>query len=91
MVQQLDSTPETSTDVSTQLRDPYIIKAAQYIYQKCYEIYPKKAEQTQGVAIDRETYRGQLIFQDNPILLPWESFIPSEQLHSEALSEPSST
>jgi hypothetical protein len=88
MVQQLDSTPETSTDVpwnaSSQLRDPYLVKAAQHIYQKCYEIYPERAEQTQGVAIDRETYRGQLIFQDNPILLPWESFIPSEQLHGEA-------
>lgn len=88
MVQQLDSTLETSTDVSwkasAQEIDPYLVKAAQHIYQKCYEVYPERAEQTQGIAINRETYRGQLIFQDNPILLPWESFIPYEQLHLEA-------
>jgi len=90
MVQQLDSTSETSTnvpqDASSSLINPYLIKAAQHIYQKCYEVYPERAERTQGVAIDRETYRGQLVFQDNPILLPWESFISSEHLQSEVHS-----
>ncbi|NBD34005.1 MAG: hypothetical protein GVY17_13820 [Cyanobacteria bacterium] len=81
MVQQLDSTLETQT--FTALIDPYLLSAARHIYQKCYEVYPEKAEQTSGVAIDRETYRGQLIFKDKPILLPWESFIPSEELQTD--------
>lgn len=82
MVQQLDSHPKTGTfNLSI---DPYLLNAARHIYQKCYEIYPERAEQTQGVAINRENYRGQLIFKEKPILLPWESFIPSEQLHDRA-------
>ncbi len=84
MVQQIDSTPETQ-DV-TALIDPYLLSAARHIYQKCYEIYPEKAERTSGVAIDRETYRGQLIFHEKPILLPWESFIPSEQLQVDEIA-----
>jgi hypothetical protein len=36
-----------------------------------------------GVAINRDTYRGQLIFRENPILLPRESFIPLKQLEAE--------
>jgi hypothetical protein len=82
MVQQLDSHPETGT--FNLPIDPYLLNAARHIYQKCYEIYPERAEQTQGVAINRENYRGQLIFKEKPILLPWESFIPSEQLHDRA-------
>jgi len=81
MVQQIDSIPETDNFAS--LIDPYLLSAARHIYQKCYEVYPEKAEQTSGVAIDRETHRGQLIFHDRPILLPWESFIPSEELQME--------
>lgn len=79
MVQQLASTPEPDEQFST-LIDPYLLSAARHIYEKCYDMYPEKAGQTSGVAIDRETYRGQLIFKDKPILLPWESFVPWEQL-----------
>lgn len=78
MVQQLESTP--NSEAFNHLADPYLLDAARHIYQKCYEIYPERAEQTSGVAIDRETYRGQLMFKDKPILLPWESFVPSEEL-----------
>lgn len=78
MMQQLDSLSDAENFMS--LVDPYLLNAARHIYQKCYEIHPEKAEQTQGIAINRETYRGQLIFNEKPILLPWESFIPSEEL-----------
>ncbi|AFZ43409.1 hypothetical protein PCC7418_1207 [Halothece sp. PCC 7418] len=81
MMQQLDSNPEAQQ--FTAFIDPYLLSAARHIYQKCYEVYPEKAEQTSGVAIDRETYRGQLIFREKPVLLPWESFIPSEQLQAD--------
>ena len=91
MVQQLDqrldldsqdkfgSMDNSNSETFTSL-DPYLLSAAQHIYQKCYEVYPERAEQTRGVAIDRETHRGQLIFRERPILLPWEAFIPSEEL-----------
>lgn len=85
MVQQVNSIPETE-NVSP-LFDPYLLRVAQHIYDKCYEIYPQKAEQMQGVAIDRETYRGQLIFKEKPILLPWETFIPSTELEIEATED----
>ncbi|QDZ38786.1 hypothetical protein FRE64_01815 [Euhalothece natronophila Z-M001] len=81
MVQQVNSIPET--EKFQPLFDPYLLQRAQHIYEKCYEIYPKKAEQMQGIAINRETYRGQLIFKEKPILLPWETFIPSEELEIE--------
>ncbi|MFP4254408.1 MAG: hypothetical protein ACLFRN_08040 [Halothece sp.] len=81
MVQQVNSTPDTE-NVSP-LFDPYLLRVAQHIYEKCYEIYPYKAQQMQGVAIDRETYRGQLIFKEKPILLPWETFIPSEEIDTD--------
>jgi len=80
MLEQSDSMSTYQT--SPWMVDPYIdlVNAARYIYQRCYEIYPEKAEQMQGIVIDRGTYRGQLIFKEKPILLPWESFIPSEEL-----------
>lgn len=78
MVQQIDSHSEPH-NFSPPI-DPSLLHAARNIYVQCYAAYPEKAEQTSGVAIDRETYRGQLMFRDNPILLPWESFIPSEEL-----------
>lgn len=81
MVQELNPTPETQN--LTPLFDPYLLRVAQHIYQKCYEIHPTKAEQMEGVAIDRETHRGQLIFKEKPILLPWETFIPSEELDAD--------
>lgn len=79
MVQQVNSIPENVSP----LFDPYLLRVAQHIYEKCYEISPQKAEQMQGVAIDRETYRGQLIFKEKPILLPWETFIPSEEIDTD--------
>jgi hypothetical protein len=36
-----------------------------------------------GVAIDRFTYRGKLIFRAKPILLPQECFVPLSQLEAE--------
>lgn len=83
MVQQLNSIPETFTPSF----DSSLLQAAQHIYHKCYEVYPQKAEQMQGIAIDRETYQGQLIFKEKPILLPWETFIPSTELETEATED----
>ncbi len=85
MVQQPKSIPEFEVSpwwVDTKKVD--LVKLAWQIYQKCYESYPEKAEQMEGVVINRETYRGQLIFRtDNPILLPSECFIPTEEFNSQ--------
>jgi len=37
-----------------------------------------------GVAINRDNHRGQLIFNNKPILLPGECFVPIKQIESEA-------
>ena len=37
-----------------------------------------------GVAIDKDTYRGQLVFREKPILLPGECFVNINQLEAEA-------
>lgn len=39
-------------------------------------------EEPLGVAVDRNTFRGQLIFSTQPILLPHECFVPFDQLEA---------
>lgn len=41
-----------------------------------------------GVAIDSSTCRGQLIFADQPILLPHEVFVEMNQIESEEFAVP---
>lgn len=65
------------------LLDPSLLKAAKNIYHNYCQVRPNIQRNPMGVAIDRETHRGQLLFSQNPILLPWENFIPIDQLESE--------
>lgn len=65
------------------LLDPGQLKAARQIYQNYFRLHSKLNKTPVGVAIDRKTYRGQLLFTKRPILLPWENFIPVDQLESE--------
>ncbi len=55
--------------------DPTLIKAARRIYRGYSQINSDIIKQPYGVAIDRDTLRGHLIFRKNPILLPGECFI----------------
>ncbi|WP_299485900.1 hypothetical protein [Acaryochloris sp. IP29b_bin.137] len=41
-----------------------------------------------GVAMDRNTGRGQLIFSEQPILLPHECFIAADQIQIEDVPQP---
>lgn len=57
-----------------------ILQAAQSIYQSYYQTHSDAAMAPLGVVVDQKTLRGQLIFTGQPILLPHECFIPTEQL-----------
>jgi hypothetical protein len=65
------------------LLDPNMLKSAKEIYQTYCHFHLKLAKAPIGVAIDRKTHRGQLLFTKRPILLPWENFIPINQIESE--------
>jgi hypothetical protein len=57
-------------------QDPSLIQAARNIYEIYYTVHPEVTELPLGVAIDRISYRGKLIFKQKPALLPKECFIP---------------
>jgi len=63
-------------------KDTVLLSSARGIYQKYRERLSRRKVPA-GVAIHRDTYRGQLIFHKKPILLPGESFIPVERLNSQ--------
>jgi hypothetical protein len=63
--------------------DPALLRAAQRIYRRYYGMQNKLDKRPCGVAINRETHRGQLIFRENPILLPGEVFISLKELETE--------
>ncbi|MBD2742084.1 hypothetical protein [Coleofasciculus sp. FACHB-1120] len=65
------------------LLDPSIVRAARQIYRTYSEVHPDRIQRPLGVAIDRYTYRGKLIFAGKPILLPQECFVPFSQIESE--------
>jgi hypothetical protein len=65
------------------LLDPALLRAAQRIYRIYCSLPSKIDKRPYGVAINRENYRGQMIFRENPILLPKECFIPLKQLEAE--------
>ena len=56
--------------------DPTLLQAAQQIYRTYYEVHPDEVQRPLGVAIDRFSHRGKLIFNGKPILLPRECFVP---------------
>ncbi len=64
--------------------DPAVVRSARLIYQTYYEVHPELTEPPLGVAINRLTHRGKLIFTGKAVLLPQECFVPFERLESEA-------
>jgi hypothetical protein len=63
--------------------DPRLVQAARNIYLTYYSVHPERRDRPIGVAIDRRSYRGKLIFGRKPILLPKECFIPFQQIEPE--------
>lgn len=70
-----------------ELSDPILLKSARQIYLTYRELRPDAADQPTGVAINRLTYRGRLLFSKKPILLPSEDFIPIGEIESEIESD----
>ncbi|MEB3338738.1 MAG: hypothetical protein VKJ46_14810 [Leptolyngbyaceae bacterium] len=70
------------TDIPV-LLDPSLLRAARQIYRTYYESQTESFPRPLGVAIDRNSHRGKLIFARKPILLPQEHFIPFNQLEAE--------
>jgi hypothetical protein len=66
------------------LLDPTLLRAARRIYRTYCAINTKISKRPFGVAINRDNHRGQLIFNNKPILLPGECFVPIKQIESEA-------
>lgn len=65
------------------LSDHTLLKAARQIYLTHQELRPDMVERPTGVAINRLTYRGRVIFAKKPILLPQEDFIPLSEIESQ--------
>jgi hypothetical protein len=58
------------------------LQTARQIYRTYYEVHPEEIQRPIGVAIDRSTHRGKLIFTGKPVLLPRECFVPLNQIES---------
>lgn len=85
MVYTTQAQPRSRADESdfTALLDPTLVRAARQIYTTFYEVHPSLIQRPLGVAINRFTYRGKLIFSGKPILLPQECFVPFSQIEAE--------
>ena len=70
-------------EISVMFLDPALIKAARKIYRTYCNLNSQATKKPLGVAIDRDSYRGQLLFREKPILLPRECFIPLSQIEAE--------
>jgi hypothetical protein len=66
------------------LLDPTLLRAARRIYRTYCALNNKINKRPFGVAVNRDNHRGQLIFNNKPILLPGECFVPIKQIESEA-------
>ena len=67
---------------TVELLDPNLLRSARKIYNNYRHYHTKMSRSPIGVAIDRNTYRGQLLFTKRPVLLPCEHFVPISQLES---------
>jgi hypothetical protein len=64
--------------------DPKMLRMARRIYRSYRMLHPRSQKQPLGIAIHKETHRGQLMFNRQPVLLPGECFVPLNQLEAEA-------
>lgn len=89
--QRMQAQPSVDTRVNSRpdhidfsaLLDPSLLHSARHIYRTYYEVHPDEKGRPIGVAIDRFTHRGKLIFSGKPVLLPQECFVPISQIESD--------
>jgi hypothetical protein len=67
-----------------ELSDPDLVKAARDIYSFYCQINPDRERRRQpiGVAMNKLSHHGKLIFSSYPILLPEEDFISVAELEN---------
>jgi hypothetical protein len=73
--------PQSQPD-SYGLLDPALLRAGINIYSFYCQINPDRERRRQpiGVAMNKVSYRGKLVFSSYPILLPQECFISIDRL-----------
>ncbi|MGG6266117.1 hypothetical protein ACQ4M3_04665 [Leptolyngbya sp. AN03gr2] len=73
----VDTTIDVNENDYATYLDPTLIQSARLIYETYFAVHPD-IDRPLGVAINRITHRGKIIFTGKPILLPQECFIPFE-------------
>ncbi|BAU15627.1 hypothetical protein LEP3755_61860 [Leptolyngbya sp. NIES-3755] len=73
----VDATIDVNENDYATYLDPTLIQSARLIYETYFAVHPD-IDRPLGVAINRITHRGKIIFSGKPILLPQECFIPFE-------------
>jgi hypothetical protein len=68
-----------SFDLEPIVLSPVIVMTARNIYQAYVKTHGSK-QTPLGVALNRYTLRGQVIFASQPILLPHECFVPMRDI-----------
>ncbi len=68
-------------DLEPIMLSPVIVKAAKAIYEMHVETHGTSRRVPTGIALDRYTFRGQLLFCEQPILLPHECFVPLQEIN----------
>jgi hypothetical protein len=65
--------------------EPALLRAGVDIYSLYCQINPDRERRRQpiGIAMNKASYRGKLVFSSYPILLPQECFISVDRLESE--------
>ncbi|MGL5033601.1 MAG: hypothetical protein ACRC6M_07345 [Microcystaceae cyanobacterium] len=70
------------------LLDPKLLRMARRIYRSHRLMHPSSSREPLGIAIHKDSHRGQLMFNHRPILLPGECFVPIDHLSTpDALAE----
>jgi hypothetical protein len=64
--------------------DPDLFSSAQEIYDYYCQINPDRERRRQpiGVAVNKHSHQGKLIFSSSPVLLPDECFISVQKMES---------
>ncbi len=65
--------------------DSNIIQSARRIYHTYRNLYSRIPRQPRGVVFNPDTFRGQLVFKEKPLLLPGECFVPLHHLEARML------
>lgn len=81
LIAKVDTEFDVNDEDYTAYLDPTLIRSARLIYETYFAVHPD-IDRPLGVAINRITHRGKIIFTGKPVLLPQECFVPFELIES---------